>query len=332
MENKSAVVKLAVDLCKGEVDGKFAKGTVTEQYEVLRQELIKANKGSDRLSYKSMRDNKALFAVIEEILELNDVQGFEDNDFFEQFVEYKNISLGDENYFYIDDNSLFTINTIAAGVNGTLRQRINKGKSETIPTSLRAIQVYEELNRLLAGRINIVEFVEKIKRSFEEQRAEAVYGAFAGAVEKLSAPFKVTGSADEEKILDVILHVEASTGGKAIMIGTKKALSKVPNTDPSPWAKERKEQLGFYGVFNGTQMLEIPQNHKYGTHDFAIANDEVWIVTANDKPIKFVTEGEALFEQGQATDNADFTVDILAAETWGVAVVLNQMMGHIVLS
>lgn len=328
MENKKAVIKLAVDLCKDQVNSEFATGTVDEQMEVLRQELIKANGGSDKVNYKSMRHNVALFEIVESILELNDVQGFRENDFFDQFVEYKNIALGDENHFYIGDNSLFTINTIAEGVNGTLRQRINRGKTETIPTSLRVIEVYEELNRLLAGRINIIEFVEKIKDSFAEKRAEAVYHAFSEGLEGVVKPFKETGTITEEKLLDLILHVEAATGGDAIILGTKKALSKVPTAEKSNDAMERKNQLGFFGVFNGTPMMEVKQVHKAGGREFAITDGTIWIVTGNDKPIKFVTEGDALFEQGSAMDNADMTVEILAGERWGIGVVLNQAMGE----
>ena len=44
-------------------------------------------------------------------------------------------------------------------------------------------------------------------------------------------------------------------------------------------------------------------------------------------PIKFVTEGDAIFEQGQATNNADRTVDILW-ERYGVAIVLTNYRTH----
>src|SRR5690606_2984330 len=149
-----------VDICKNQVNTEFASANREEQMETLRKALVEANGGSTKLSYKTMRNNVELFEIIETILEMNDVHGFEDNDFFEQFVEYRNIALGDENHFYIPDNSLFTVNTTAEGIGATLRQRINKGKHETVPTQLYTIEAYEELNRLLAGRIDIVEFVE----------------------------------------------------------------------------------------------------------------------------------------------------------------------------
>lgn len=329
MANKADIVKLGVDIYRDEVDTEFMKGSPSEQMEVLRKALVEANGGSEKLTYKSMRGNVKLFEIIEEILELNDVKGFKNNSFFEQFVDYRNIALGDQNSFHVEDNSLFTVNTVAEGVSGTLRQRINTGKNETVTTSLRRVNAYEELNRLLSGRINIIQFVDRIKASFDNLRAETIYETFAGAVEKLPAVFKETGSFAEDKMLDLIAHVEASTGGDAIIIGTKKALSKITTAEKSNEALERKSQMGFYGVFNGTPMLEIKQVHKLAKeHEFAISDEDVWIVTSNDKPVKFVTEGDALFEQGTALDNADETIDIMAAERWGVAVVLNQMYGN----
>ena len=328
MVNKNATIKLGIDLCKNQVNTDFASGTREENMEVLRKALVEANGGSTKLDYKSMRRNVELFEIIETILEMNDVQGFEDNDFFEQFVEYRNLALGDENQFYIEDNTLFTVNTTAEGIGSTLRQRINKGKHETIPTLLYTIETYAELNRLLAGRIDIVDFVERIRRSFMHKRMDAIYTTFYNGISGLPAAFGKTGTYSETDLLDLIAHVEASTGGDAIIVGTKKALSKVESAVVSESAKERLNQTGFYGVFNGTPMMDIKQSHKVGSYEFAISDNDLWVVTANDKPIKFVTEGDAIFEQGQATDNADRTIDILAGERYGIGIVLNQLYGQ----
>lgn len=328
MANKDAIIKLGIDIIQDRVNTEFASKDKYEQMEVLRKALIEANGGSNKLDYKSMRRNVELFEIVEEILVLNDIQGFEDNDFFEQFVDYRNIALGDENYFYIDDNSLFTVNTTAEGVGATIRQRINTGKHETVPTVLHTIEIYEELNRLLAGRIDLIQFVEKIRKSFQEKKMNDIYNTFHLGISGLPAAFKKSGSYTEDDLIDLIAHVEASTGGEAIIVGTKKALSKVTTAVISESAKERFNQAGFYGIFNGTPMLAIKQAHKVGTYDFAISNKDLWIVTSNDKPVKFVTEGDAIFEQGQATDNTDRTVDILAGERYGLGVVLNQLYGQ----
>ena len=159
MAERQSIVKLANDIYKGQVNTEFATANKEEQMATLRTALIEANGGSKKVDYKKMRRNTEIFEIIEEILETVDVQGFEGNDFFERFVDYRNLALGDKNDFYIPDNSLFTIDTTAEGISSTLRQRINKGKTESVATSLKTISAYEELNRLLAGRIDLVEFV-----------------------------------------------------------------------------------------------------------------------------------------------------------------------------
>ncbi|HZJ99525.1 MAG TPA: hypothetical protein VFC79_05945 [Tissierellaceae bacterium] len=324
----SNVVKLGIDIIRNQVNTEFASANREEQMEVFRKALIEANGGSDKLSYKSLRRNIAVFEIIEEILKVNDVQGWEDNDFFEQFVDYRNIALGDENVFYIPDNSLFSVNKTADGIGRTIRQRINTGEHKSIPTVFYTIEAYEEANRLLAGRINIVDFVERIRRSFAEKRSNAIYQTFYDGLSGLPTAFQKSGSYVEADMLELIAHVEASTGGSAIIVGTKAALAKINTAVVSDSARERYNQEGFYGMLSGTPMLAIKQSHKIGTHEFAISDNDLWIVTSNDKPIKFVTKGDPIFEQGDISRNADRTIDLFAGEEWGVAIVLDQLYGQ----
>lgn len=328
MADKNAIVKLAVDMVKGTVNTEFASGSREEQMVTLREALIEANGGSNKLNYKAMRNNTALFAIIESILELTDVQGFENNPFFEQFVDFRNMRLGDENKFYIEDNSLFSVNVTAEGVGSTLRQRINKGTTQTITPVLYTIEAYEDVNRLLSGRIDIVDFVEKIRKSFENKRMTAIYNAMATGLSGLPTVFKQSGSFTESVLQDLIAHVEASTGERAMVIGTKKALGKITSAVISEDAKERFNQMGYYGVFNGTPMMSIMQSHVAGTFNFAIDDTLLWVVTTSSKPIKFVTEGEAIFEQGDVMKNADRTIEMFAGERWGVGAVFNAYIGQ----
>lgn len=51
-----------------------------------------------------------IFEIIEDVLEDKLVSGWtQDNAFFEQFVDPRNLALGDTNEFYVDDNSLLTV-------------------------------------------------------------------------------------------------------------------------------------------------------------------------------------------------------------------------------
>ena len=325
MEERNVIVQLASDIFKGKVNKNFTNGEdKDEQMEVLRAALVEANGGSTKINYRKLKRNPEIFEIIEEILQTVDVQGSEGNPFFERFVEFKNTALGDENSFYVPDNSLFTVDTTAEGISSTLRQRINKGKNESIPTSLKTIETMEEVNRLLAGRIDLVDFVERIRKSFENNRMTAIYTAFVAGVSKLPSTFKTSGSFDEGTLIDFIGHVEASTGQIAMIVGTQKALAKITTAVVSEDAKTKHNDLGYYGSFNGTDMVRIKQSHTQGTYEFAITDNVIWVMSGDSEPVKFVTDGEAIFEVGDVTKNADRTIDIFAGERWGVGVVINQ--------
>lgn len=328
MANRHEIVNLAVDICLDKIKSEYTTADKEKDMQVLYDALVEANGGKKELTYKTLRGNLELFEIIEEILVLTDVQGFEGNPFFEQFVEYRNLALGDKNSFYIPDESLFLVNETAEGILSVNRQKINVGKTEVVSTKLWTIKAYEDLNMLLAGRINIVEFVARIQKSFMHQKLEKIYTVFYEGITGLPSAFTESGSFDEGNLDNIIDHVEASTGQTAIIVGTRQALGNIVGAVVSDQAKERYNQMGYYGVYKGTAMMMIPQSHKVGTHDFAISNKDLWIITSDTKPIKFVTEGDAIFETAPATNNEDLTVDLFAGERYGVGVLLNSYYGQ----
>lgn len=323
------IVKLASDIYFNRVDTNFAASDMEKNKEVLRQELVELNGGKTTVSYKDLRDNKAIFQIIEQILETTILSGFKDNQFFEQFVEYRNVKLGDINSFYIPDNSLFMVSDTAEGIFGVKRQRMNKGQNVTIPTQLKTVHVYEEANRLLSGRMDIVEFLDKIEKSFMNRRGQDIYNTFLNGFNTLNAAFIANGAFVENTLLDICENVEAATGNTPIIVGTRTALRRVNTAVLSEKMRESHNELGYYGNFNGINMMRIPQIHAQGTFNFLITNNDLFIVTSESKPIKFVTEGEAILEtKGSIFENADMTVDIFAGERNGVALVMDQVWGQ----
>ena len=71
----------------------------------------------------------------------------------------------------------------------------------------------------------------------------------------------------------------------------------------------------------------MKQAHKYGTDEFAINDNKIYVIASDDKPIKYVTEGTGLLVERQATDNADLTTEYMYAEATGVGVICNEKMG-----
>ena len=312
MAEMKDIVKLAVDSYKGRVE----KYTVGQSQDALRQALIEANGGNTTLDYKAIRDGKCngLFTLVEEILSRTVIEGVQSDDFFNAFVDYKNVALGDKNVFVVEDSTLFVVDDVAEGNQGIRRQRLG-GKSETsIPTSMHAIRIYEELNRVLSGRVDFNTFIDKVAKSFSQKILNDIYTLWAGATAADLGGvsyFPTAGTYNEDDLLDVISHVEAAAGGKtATIVGTKKALRNLKESIMSDGAKDEFHNMGYAGTFFGTPVVAIPQRHQVGSTNFVFQDDVLTIVAGDDKPIKFVYEGDPLVIMGDPKTNADLTQEL----------------------
>lgn len=322
----SNLIKLAVDGYKGHVAGDYS---VNDTQEALRKALVEANGGSTKLDIKAIRDGRCngVFAIIEELVNVIHEEGLKGDEFFMNMVEDRNLSLGDTNKFHIERECLFAVADIAEGTQGVRRQRIEAGQDITINTQLRAIKIYEELNRVLAGRIDFNKFVDLVGKSFTKQELDATYDAFVGMFKKLKAPYTETGSFDEDKLLGLIDHVEASTGETAVIVGTRKALRKIKTAVVSDSAKEEMYAMGHFGRFNGTELVAVKQRHKSGTDDFILDDNVLCVFAGDTKPIKRVTEGGVTMLMGTPMSNADMSQEFLMMKRTGIAVIFDRDFG-----
>lgn len=324
MDDMKKIVKLAVDAYKGEVQNYSTK----EAQEVLRNALIEANHGSTKLDIRDIRDHKCdeMFRLVEEILKETVVDGLTENDFFNAFVDFRNISLGDENMFVVEDNDLFVVAEIAEGTQGIRRQRLGGAKETSIPTTLKAVRIYEELNRVLAGRIDFNEMIDKVAESFRQQLLNDIYALWIGATaDQLGGVtyFPAAGTYDEDDLLELIAHVEAAAGGKtATIVGTAKALRNLKESIQSDGARDELHNFGYYGKFYGTPCIKVPQRHKLGTDEFVMDDDVLTIVAGDQKFIKCVYEGDSLMILGDPLKNADLTQEFFYADRYGMGIVL----------
>ena len=322
----SNLIKLAVDGYKGHVAGDYS---VNDTQEALRKALVEANGGSTKLDIKAIRDGRCngVFAIIEELVNVIHWLGMNYIVIYMHMVEDRNLSLGDTNKFHIERECLFAVADIAEGTQGVRRQRIEAGQDITINTQLRAIKIYEELNRVLAGRIDFNKFVDLVGKSFTKQELDATYDAFVGMFKKLKTPYTETGSFDEDKLLELIDHVEASTGETAVVVGTRKALRKIKTAVVSDSAKEEMYAMGHFGRFNGTELVAVKQRHKSGTDDFILDDNVLYVFAGDTKPIKRVTEGDVTMLMGTPMSNADMSQEFLMMKRTGIAVIFDRDFG-----
>lgn len=228
--------------------------------------------------------------------------------------------------FLVEDRDLFAVAVAADGTQGIRRQRLG-GKTEvSIPTTLKVVRIYEEMNRVLSGRVDFNDMITKVANSFTQYLLNDIYALWASATADQMGGltyFPTAGAYDEDELLDLISHVEAAAGGKtATIVGTKKALRNLKESIDSDPAKEEMHNYGYYGKFYGTPTVVIPQRHKFGTTEFLLSDDFITVVASGDKPLKVVYEGNPIVLNTDSTSNADFTQEYLFGNKWGTGIIL----------
>lgn len=317
--DRNAIVCLGVDLNRGIKSFSFEDKTYSaaEAVEVLRQSLIEANGGSATIDYKSVRRNKAeIFEIVEEIIPAIVNDGLNDSDFWNTYVDYRNLKFGDKNEFYIEDAD-FVVTTIADGIATPRRQRL-LGTTVSVETSIHAIRIYDEFSRFMAGRIDWDALCEKVAAAFQKAIWADIFTAFTGYTGYAS--YSVTGSSDADSIIDVINDIEAATGKGAVIFGTQPVLKKISDiTVPNGVSSQARDdiyQKGYYGKFYGTPCFKIDKPEGAGTS----ADKTLYIIGADDKFIKFVNEGDTIIDDRNWSDNADMTIEYRVLQKWGVGI------------
>lgn len=329
MATKNELLKLSIDALNGRISGEFSS---QDQSQAIIDGIVELNGGSNKIDVRNFHRGTELFAYVEEVLPYITNSGLKGDELFMQLVDERNLAEGDMNEFWTEDKSLFLVGTISRGTQAVRRQRLNAGEKISIPTQMRAIKVYEEFRRLAANRVDWNTFIDRISQSFIQDTRMCILTAFEGITENtagLSSTYVKSGSYSSDVLLELIEHVEAETGKSATIFATRAGARKL--TDATVGAADSSKEdlyaLGFYGRFYGTPIVTMKQAHKYGTDEFAINDNKIYVIAADDKPIKFVTEGTGLLVERQATDNADLTQEYLYAEANGIGIICNEKMG-----
>ena len=324
MAEMKDIIKVAIDAYHGNVE----QYSVGQSMELLNKALVEANGGSTVLNYKNIRDGKCngLFTLLEEVLSRTVVEGLQGDEVFNALVDFRNVAEGDKNIFVVEDSNLFIVSEAADGTQGIRRQRLGGTQEVSIPTSLKVVKIYDELNRVLSGRVDFNYFINKVSESFRQKLLNDIYTLWSNATDTDFGGvtyFPTAGAYDEDELLELIAHVEAAAGGKpATIIGTKKA---VRNLDIAPFGDKAKEDLynlGYAGKFYGTPVVVTPQRHKVGSTEFTMNDSMLTIIAGDDKPIKCVYEGNPIVLMGDPMSNGDLTQEYLYGEKYGMGIVL----------
>ena len=293
---------------------------------------------------KAIRKNQqVLFDLIEELVPNLLQSGWQDNPFFNEFVEVRNIDIGDQNIFYTEDETILTVSKVSGNHWDLDRQRLGKGATFSIATSWYGIAVYSEYEKLLTGLEDFATFVTKLYEAVDRYVNESIYEAFLSAAAELpggaggAGQWVKTGDLTEvtkDTFMTLIEDVQMATGMDVVIMGTKSALAKLDGMRNIDWVssemKNERYTTGRLGYFEGERLVEIKQGFKLNDTTQKLVDDkQLFIMPVGDnKFVKVVNEGQPEMRQVQDNiTNQDMTYDFRYMFKMGVGVQIGLRFG-----
>lgn len=289
--NVTEVRDMAYDLYKGRT-ANFDAESANEAIKNIILETAGCKENWDM--YKFMENKYKVFSIMREILTPVVAENVLAR--FESWVDIQDIALGDTKEFEIMNQDLFEIGIVADGTSELRRQNLVHGKIQMTSFQLGA-KLYTEFDDFRRGRVDFAEWIARLGKSFEVKIGEFIVRAIESSYSVLGAKFAKTGAFDDAEMLKIVERVEAKTGMKAVIYGTKSALAKLRTTAGGFQAnladsdKEAISRMGHIGTYFGTDVVEIPQsvNRK---DDFMIADNMLYVIPNGTKIVKLLFEGD----------------------------------------
>ena len=294
---------------------------------------------------RAIRANQSLvFSIIEETVEEMIITGWMNNPFFMEYVDTKNLALGDTNDFYVEDDSILSVSKISGNHHNMIRQRLGAGRHFAVTTEWFGLKIYSDFERVLTGAEDWASFVMKVTEAVNRYLYDAVYAAFRGAKENLGANWVKSGAIDaanKSLLIKMCQDISMATGSDVTIFGARSALSSLTAMADVNWAPETVKQEyysngGVLGNWEGYKVAEIGQGLKRGaninsaTVEYMLDTDRLYIIPTNvaNKFIKVVNEGDSQISQVTDKDtNRDMSYEYEMQFKMGISVVLNSVFG-----
>lgn len=325
-------------------DRVVSKAEVNEAIAKICFEATGLTKNSSTKQIKrALKSDKAveLFEVIEEAIEKKVATGLKESEFFNQFVDVKNIGEGDRNDFWVEDNDIIlNVAKVSGGNHDLLMQKLGAGQSYSVPMSTYGIKVGSDIKLFLTGRKDWTDFVDAVARAYVKEIQDELYSEFMNAATQLPVPEPFIGNGElgagtKDAFDEIIENVEMSNDGAPVVImGTKTALKKLNGLTDVDWrADSQKEAVaatGILGSYETNTLLEIPQRFK--NNDVTrklIDNTKIYIMPAVDdnKFVKYVEGGEVELEVTEVGETMNDQQSYELQREIGIGTVITRNFG-----
>lgn len=309
-------------------------------FEYLGLSKDSSNKAIKRALDPHSEKCKAFFEVIEEIIDTQIAYGLSENEFFNNYVESKNMKDGDANEFWVDDDVILTVSKVSGDHHDLSLQRLGSGQSYHVDTAVYGIKVGENIRLFLTGRKNWGDFVDATVKAYIQKIQTIISSQFANGVNVIPVPAVLTGTgnlnASTKAAFDAIIEkVGAANESGVVIMGSRTALknltalTKIDWTSPAASIKEAVAHTGIIGDYEGTPLMEIPQKFTDKTLATPIVdNTKLYIMPAVDnKFIKFVDYGESELTVDEKGATMDDMQSYEVQRRFGVSTLMTRYFG-----
>ena len=342
--------QLLRDRCNGKLQGGVSEQQADEKIRQIFSEIAGLGEKPSRIDVqKALRRESVridLFEVIEEILPEMILTGWEEDPFFMEYAEVKNLAIGDRNEFRVNDDTILTVSKISRGNWAIERQRLGAGRTFSAPMETYGVAIYAEFERVMMGVENWAELVEHVRKAFVKRLNDDLYNAFQSSASQLPAGINFTPSLalstpddSRDKLNELITDVGGLNRSGVVIVGTHTGVSKLQILDDIAWRSEKaKEDIyltGKLGYWSGVPLVEIPQVYKPHTTTRMLDDNKLFILPTGEanKFLKICYEGTALIREiTDNTVNLDMTYEYYYIQNVGVAVALSKVFGLVTLT
>lgn len=309
----------------------------------LTEEDMKSKKRRERAI--ELHRNE-LFEVIESDIEFKVITGFQNDEWFNDYVDYRNVALGDDEVFWTKENVMLIVAEVASDLHDFTMQNLPEGTPHTLHTKNYAVKIGKDIDLVLLGRTDFTELTDKIAEAFAYKIREMVFSGIYAAAAKLphNTQFVKTGvlSATTKVAFDTLIQdVATANNAEVVIMGTKVALKQinnvvVPGTGAVDWRSESQKEsvanTGRLGNYEGTELIEIPQRFALNDVTKKLISDDILLIFAKtqDKFVWFTDKGEIqILATGENKgDHADDFQKYEVQREMAAEVVLPQYFGE----
>ena len=281
---------------------------------------------------------KELFEVIEDVIDIKVETGFKESEFFNQFVEERNIKRGDSQEFWTEEDVVLSTVKIAGDHHDFTLQRLGSGESYTVTTSVYGIAVGADIDMYLAGRYDWSKLTDACARAFVIQIQNEMYAEVMNVGDKLPAQFKGTGtlgSATKDQFDTLLEDVAiANDNVPVIIMGTKTALKKLTALADIDWITEAQKgevaSTGRLGSYEGVILMEIPQRFALNDTTKKLVDSTKLLIMpqVENKFVKFVDVGETeIYEVTEKGARMDDTMKYEVQRAMGIGTQIGRYFG-----